>query len=135
MTNLIQNASITESINAFINALNARTPAVYRIIAWKMPQDELYGSITLTGSRLFKNLEVSQMITFKGLKNRHFRRFSVEHIALSQKEVTLEYTDQNTFKLTADKCVFFEGNAIEAQTGNRNFRWEGDEAYCSYSAS
>jgi|GEM_PF-6458969 len=121
MTNLIQNAkfkhsSINDTITAFINALNARDPAVYRIIEWIAPQDGFGGSVTLTGSRSFKNLKVSQVIAFEGLRSQYFHRFSVSHIANSQKEVTLEYTDRNTFNLIADGCIFFEGKAIASNT-------------------
>ena len=111
-------SNIAKSINAFMNAPDARDPVAYKIFTWRTPENEFCGSITLAGSRSFKNLEVSQVITFEGLRDRHFRRISVEHIAIDQKEVTLESTDQNTFKLIADDCVFFEGKAIEVNTKN-----------------
>ena len=119
MINPIQKYCSTESITAFIDAPDALTPAVYSIIEWWMPKDGFGGSITLEGSRSFKNFEVSQIINFEGLSRRHFRRFSVKHIAGSRKPVTIEATDRNTFQLSADGCVFFEGKALASSTNNR----------------
>lgn len=121
MTNLIQNAkfkhsSINDTITAFINASDARTLAVYRIIEWIMPENGFGGSVTLTGSRSFKNLEVSQVINFEGLRSQYFHRFSISHISASQKAVMIEITDRNTFNLIADGCIFFEGKAIASNT-------------------
>lgn len=131
MTNLIQNPSITESIKSYINAPDARTPAAYSIISWDMPKDGFGGSITLEGSRSFINLEVSQLIAFEGLRSQYFHRFSVSHIFTAQKAVTIEATDQDTFKLSADGCVFFEGKAVESNTKSRNFGLEGPDIYAS----
>ena len=140
MTNVRQDSnfkssSIAKSIDAFINDPGARDFAVYRILTWNMSGLHLRGSITLVSSRSFKEMEVSQMITFKSLEDRHFQRTEVEAVAISQKAVTLKATDQNTFELIADGCVFFEGNAVESNTKSRNFGLESPDTYASVSSN
>ena len=134
MINLIQGDCSTESILTFINDPRARTPAVYRIISWAMPDDGFGGSITLEGSQLLKEVEVSQVINFEGLRIRHshFHRVNVSDIFDGQKPVTLEATDQNVFRLIADGFVFFEGKAMESNTKSSTSGSDSNYGVCRF---